>query len=99
MNPPVLAKVVSVNGVLLEESVAEIDLQTLQPSSSSFTHSYFDEQGAREYMTRYLWPEGFQEEFLRSLDQCPMRFFIVDDSGSMHTSDAVRIHPKGDSAM
>jgi hypothetical protein len=44
--------------------------------------AYFDEKGARAYLTEHHWPAGLQDEFVRGLEQCPMRYFIIDDSGT-----------------
>ena len=45
-----------------------------------------DEVNTKVYLTSAGWPEGMQDSFLRSLKKIPMRFFIVDDSGSISTN-------------
>jgi hypothetical protein len=55
-----------------------------------------NEDGAREYLTKEHFPVGLQEEFIRSLDSCVMRYFICDDSGSMSITDGCRLAKKGE---
>ena len=38
-------------------------------------------------MTVNNWPIGLQNIFLRNLDKIALRYFIIDDSGSMCASD------------
>lgn len=54
-----------------------------------------DEVNTKVYLTSAGWPEGMQDSFLRSLKKIPMRFFIVDDSGSMSTNDGRKIVRSG----
>lgn len=49
------------------------------------------EQNVREQLDAYGWPRGLQETFLKSLSKNPIRFFIVDDSGSMASADGRRL--------
>ena len=51
----------------------------------------FDEQALRQYLNRFLWPVGLQNVLIASLAQTPVRFFIVDDSGSMNLDDGQRV--------
>lgn len=50
---------------------------------------------ARDYLSRFGWPEGLQEAFITNLSKTPIRYFIVDDSGSMATSDGHRLAGNG----
>jgi hypothetical protein len=50
---------------------------------------------AEEYLASHNWPGGFQGALLKSLSKIPMRFFIVDDSGSMSISDGRRVLESG----
>ena len=45
-----------------------------------------NEVGAREYLSTNKWPAGLQACALKNLIKFPIRFMIVDDSGSMVTS-------------
>ena len=36
-------------------------------------------------------PNGIQEQFIRTLKEVPMRYFILDDSGSMCINDGRRV--------
>ena len=56
-----------------------------------------NEDGLLNYLTAANWPRGLQETFLKGLDRTPMRFFIIDDSGSMTTCDGERVMSTGKS--
>ncbi len=51
---------------------------------------------AKEFLDSHNWPRGFQGALLKSLSKIPMRFFIVDDSGSMSISDGRRVLRSGE---
>jgi len=59
---------------------------TAEQSNQSFTSG-----GAREYMNMQGFPVGLQNAFIASLAKYPMRYFILDDSGSMETDDGHKI--------
>jgi hypothetical protein len=48
-----------------------------------------------EAVARYLdplgWPKGMQTTLLRQCQLSPLRFFIIDDSGSMAMSDGHQV--------
>lgn len=46
------------------------------------------ESAVREYLSVNKWPTGLQEEYLRGLSGTAKVFVLVDDSGSMNTSDS-----------
>lgn len=50
-----------------------------------------DAATARAYMCKHDWPAGVQTNLLRSCEKYPIRYFIIDDSGSMNTNDGHRI--------
>ena len=52
---------------------------------------FFPSGGAREYMNMQGFPVGLQNTFIASLAKFPMRYFILDDSGSMGAEDGQRI--------
>eukprot|EP00607_Mallomonas_marina_P009047 CAMPEP_0182417848 /NCGR_PEP_ID=MMETSP1167-20130531/2287_1 /TAXON_ID=2988 /ORGANISM="Mallomonas Sp, Strain CCMP3275" /LENGTH=350 /DNA_ID=CAMNT_0024591657 /DNA_START=200 /DNA_END=1249 /DNA_ORIENTATION=- len=54
-----------------------------------------NEEGARNYLTAQSWPNGLQDQFLRSCRKIPIRFVIVDDSGSMSAGDGRRLVSEG----
>lgn len=66
--------------------MAEI-VQNINLPYNSSSHQYesfrVNEVGAREYLSRYEWPVGLQDTFVRNLKKIPFRFFICDDSGSV----------------
>ena len=53
-------------------------------------NSPVDEVKAKKFLNDHQWPPGMQASILKSCQKIPMRFFIVDDSGSMGTSDGKR---------
>ena len=46
---------------------------------------------AREFLSSNKLPYGIQEQFIRTLKEVPMRYFILDDSGSMCINDGRRV--------
>lgn len=53
------------------------------------------EASGKEFMTNHGWPIGLQAGLIRSCKKYPIRFFIVDDSGSMSTNDGRRVAGSG----
>lgn len=49
-----------------------------------------NEKFARKYLSAHGWPKGMQTTVLKSSQKIPIRFMIVDDSGSMGTTDGKR---------
>lgn len=49
------------------------------------------EKEAKKFVAKHNWSRGLQESLLTSCRKIPIRFFIVDDSGSMATNDGNRI--------
>jgi hypothetical protein len=43
--------------------------------------------GAKEFLSTLNWPAHLQDNFLKSLEKLPIRYFICDDSGSMSAED------------
>ena len=56
-----------------------------------------NEDGLFKFLTAANWPRGLQETVLKGLDRTPMRFFIIDDSGSMGAHDGERVMSDGNS--
>eukprot|EP01031_Cornospumella_fuschlensis_P043754 gene43754-53506_t len=73
-----VATVVSVGGGSAPPSTAP--LPTLQ-----------NEGGAKEFLFPQHWPNALQDNFIQNVAKTPLRFFIVDDSGSMQSSDGKRV--------
>lgn len=44
-----------------------------------------------DFLNEHQWPRGLQDNLIRSLDRLPIRFMIVDDSGSMSLPDGNKI--------
>ena len=42
-----------------------------------------NDKGAREYLSSKLWPKGLQNIFVQNLRTVSIRFFVLDDSGSV----------------
>lgn len=49
-----------------------------------------NEKSAKAYLQAHAWPKGMQTTILKSSQKIPIRFMIVDDSGSMGTTDGKR---------
>ena len=58
-----------------------------------------NEAGAREYLTANKWPVGLQTTALKNMQKFPIRFMIIDDSGSMGASDGNRLIHSGNNSM
>lgn len=56
------------------------------------------ERRGREFLQQNHWPIGLQSGLIRSCQKYPLRYFIVDDSGSMSTSDGRRVAGTGKQA-
>ena len=54
-----------------------------------------NEAGAKEFLTVQGWPIGLQDSLIKSCKKCPLRFIIVDDSGSMMANDGHRLAVSG----
>ena len=51
--------------------------------------------GIRSFLSSKNWPAGLQTACVLSCEKLPVRFFIVDDSGSMASSDGHRVLSDG----
>jgi len=49
-----------------------------------------DIKGANQYLTSCGWSSGMQETLIKSLNKIPIRFWVIDDSGSMLMNDGKR---------
>eukprot|EP01041_Mallomonas_annulata_P017715 gene17715-36299_t len=50
---------------------------------------------ARAFLVRNAWPPGLREQIINGLRTIPIRFVIVDNSGSMVTVDSSRVLSNG----
>jgi hypothetical protein len=62
-----------------------------QQEQQTTVDQFQNEGGAREFLSIQGFPPGLQDCFVDSLKKIPLRFFILDDSGSMATNDGKRI--------
>jgi hypothetical protein len=53
-------------------------------------HAY-DARKIKSHLSSQDWPQGLIEEYISDLKTSPVRYFIIDDSGSMLIQDSVRI--------
>ena len=58
-----------------------------------------NEYAAKEFLKGQRWPSGMQQAALNSMQKMPIRYFIVDDSGSMASADGNRMFYNGDKAV
>ena len=49
------------------------------------------EAAANSFFDRHDWPYGLREIIFRDCKKVPLRFYVVDDSGSMSSKDGMRI--------
>jgi hypothetical protein len=54
-----------------------------------------NERKADKYLLDHRWPQGLRDTVFRSVKKLPLRFFIVDDSGSMILADGRRLLASG----
>jgi hypothetical protein len=60
----------------------------LVPRKENLEMENFDKETAvRQFLTQNMWPIGLQNALLQSIQSFPVRFMIVDDSGSMMAND------------
>ena len=50
-----------------------------------------NESGAKQFLTEHHWPKGLQETCIKQMKSLPIRYVILDDSGSMSVSDGARL--------
>lgn len=85
---PIDASVVHAHAVAAEPSAPSAPERPALPQ-------FQNEGGAREFLSTHGFPLGLQDAFVDSLTKLPLRFFILDDSGSMATNDGKRIIVSG----
>ena len=54
-----------------------------------------DEVSLRKYLRKQKWPKGLQDILIKSSKKSPIRFIIIDDSGSMSKVDGKRLMTDG----
>ncbi len=52
------------------------------PPAAEFAGN-FNEDATRQYLSSFSWPKGLINTFITNIQSCPIRYVIVDDSGSM----------------
>jgi len=82
-NPPAYAHAVSAVPIGTAPTLAPIPIPTHQQVQN--------EERARQFLTNKGWPEGLQNELIRTTHRVKQRYFIIDDSGSMSINDGNRI--------
>lgn len=65
------------------------------PPPSLNDGSSVNEGAIRNYLSRNCWPIGLQTVLINGISNCPVRFFICDDSGSMMSNDGHRLIGEG----
>jgi hypothetical protein len=89
--PVAQAIMVDASQVYAVEGSAPVNPSYVPPSLPQFQN----EGGAREFLLTQGFPAGLQDTFVETLTKIPLRFFILDDSGSMATNDGKRIVHSG----
>lgn len=70
--------------IVWSESVVFVVMNT--PSN----FNKIDTDGARDFLKRHEWPTGIQNVCIQNMAKIPVRFMIIDDSGSMAAKDGHR---------
>jgi hypothetical protein len=86
-----VAEVIAVDGLNympepIKNSNNNESINTLPPRTNIFDNRS-DDNNAKQYLNHHGWPTGMQNALLKSTAKVPLRFFIIDDSGSMITND------------
>lgn len=89
--PPLLATAVSIDGDFAPPLPAYAASLPGGHYADLVAGARIDEEGARRYLRAHSWPAGLQEALLRGLQRVPLRFMLVDDSGSMAIEDGHRV--------
>lgn len=83
--PPSSAPVGDVTGAVVSAtSVASAELK-----------STFNDGAVMELLTEEKYPKGLQDCLIENLSRIPMRYFILDDSGSMSIEDGSMVLESG----
>jgi len=56
-----------------------------------------NEEAGKQFLMRNNWPSGLQDALIKSCKKYPIRFILVDDSGSMMTNDGHKLVKVGGS--
>lgn len=92
---PVVAVAVSSDPVYVQS----YDTNATAPTNPQFVEEplaqFQNEGGAREFLSTHGFPIGLQDTFVEALTKVPLRFFVLDDSGSMAANDGKRIVKSG----
>jgi len=84
------AEVISVDGTPLSKKTGDNNNnnnEQIMPPRMNIFDNHSDEFNAKQYLNHNGWPIGMQTALLRCISKVPIRFFIIDDSGSMVTND------------
>ena len=105
---PVLAEAYAVESLLpLAPSVmtgsfrGEVGITGITCYKNSVAKDYHTPAGSnriKDFLSRKSWPQGLQNFLINGLAGISMRYFVCDDSGSMHSSDGHRIFGEGSAA-
>jgi hypothetical protein len=49
-----------------------------------------NEESTRQFLTSNKWPQSLQDILVKGCERFPIRYFVVDDSGSMARNDGHR---------
>lgn len=72
------------------------DTASVQKSAASAPPApALDETAARAFLGAHGFPVGLQTTLINCLAKTPVRFFLLDDSGSMLTGDGLRVVDRG----
>lgn len=86
---------------MMDESIS-YEMKNVEESTDSISaYNGLDErlglnsESARDFLGQHSWPEGLQTTLINNLRAIPIRFFIIDNSGSMIIHDGNRVGVNG----
>ena len=71
--------------------VDAVPINNVEATAPDSLPNFLNEQGARQFLQSKGFPDGVQDAFIETLSKVPIRFFILDDSGSMSIHDGKRV--------
>ncbi|KAJ1439388.1 hypothetical protein B484DRAFT_391786 [Ochromonadaceae sp. CCMP2298] len=86
---------IHVHAVAVETTNEEAMPSAMPSAPPQQLPTFGNEGGAREFLMQHQFPLGLQDAFISTMKNLPLRFFIIDDSGSMSQNDGNRFVEAG----
>ena len=75
----------------MEDNRYEISTDSLSWNGAYDEMDDVHNETTREYLSRFNWPTGLQDTLIHTVKDIPIRYFIIDNSGSMIINDAQKV--------